>query len=103
MGQTLRAGAGRADITAPGGMPMGGWSNALHDRSEGNDGRLAANALVVTDGDEAAVVCELDLCLLTQEQNDTIRAAVADATGIPASHVRVTATHSHSAPVTGEI
>ncbi len=99
----LRAGTGRADITAPEGMPMGGWSNALHDRAEGNDGRLLANALVVTDDTEAAVLAELDLCLLTQEQNDTIRAAIADATGIPARNVRVTATHSHSAPVTGDL
>lgn len=103
MGGTLRAGVGRADITAPAGMPMGGWSNALHDRSEGNDGSLVANALVVTDGTEAAALCELDLCLLTQEQNDAIRAAIAHTTGIPARNVRVTATHSHSAPVTGEV
>ena len=59
----LRAGTGRAMITPPVGMPMGGWSNALHERSIGNDGDLTATVLMVTDDREAAVLCELDLCL----------------------------------------
>lgn len=99
----LSVGVGRADITPPVGMPMGGWSNALHERSSGNDGQLTATAMVATDGGAAAVICELDLCLLTHAQADAIRAAIADATGIAADAVRVTATHSHSAPVTGEL
>ena len=99
----LRAGTGRALITPPVGMPMGGWSNALHERSIGNDGDLTATVLMVTDDREAAVLCELDLCLLTDAQAATIRAAVADATGSDVASVRVTATHNHSAPVTGEL
>ena len=99
----LSAAVGRATITPPVGMPMGGWSNALHERSAGNDGELTATAMVATDGDAAVVICELDLCLLTHAQADTMRAAIADATGIAADAVRVTATHSHSAPVTGEL
>ncbi len=101
--RVLSAGVGRADITPPVGMPMGGWSNALHERSEGNDGTLTATALMATDGDAGAVICELDLCLLTHAQADAIRAAVADAAGVDAEAVRVTATHNHSAPVTGEL
>ena len=99
----LRAGVGRAIITPPVGMPMGGWSNALHERSEGNDLDLTATALAVTDGGTAAAICELDLCLLTDAQAGAIRVAVSDATGIPRDNVRVTATHNHSAPVTGEL
>ena len=99
----LSAGIGRANITPPVGMPMGGWSNALHERSEGNDGALTATAMVVTDGAAGAVLCELDLCLLTHAQADAVRSAVADATGIAVESVRVTATHNHSAPVTGEL
>ncbi len=102
-GPSLRAAVGRSDITPAVGMPMGGWSNALHERSEGNDGSLTATALVVTDGSTAAAICELDLCLLTDQQATSIRSAVSGATGIPAEAVRVTATHSHSAPVTGEL
>lgn len=101
--RVLNAGVGRVDITPPVGIAMGGWSNALHERSEGNDGSLTGTALVVTDGDASVVVCELDLCLLTHAQADAVRAAVSDATDIPAEAVRVTATHNHSAPVTGEL
>lgn len=101
--RTLRAGVGRVDITPPVGMPMGGWSNALHERSEGNDAPLTASALMVTDGSAGTVICELDLCLLSHGQADAVRAAVADATGLDPGAVRVTATHNHSAPVTGEL
>jgi hypothetical protein len=99
----LRAGVGRAIITPPVGMPMGGWSNALHERSVGNDGDLTATALMVTDDRQAAVLCELDLCLLTDAQASAMRVALADASGTDAAAVRVTATHNHSAPVTGEL
>jgi hypothetical protein len=82
---------------------MGGWSNALHERSAGNDGALTATALAVTDGHVGVVIAELDLCLLTHAQADAARAAIADATDVPVEHVRITATHNHSAPVTGEL
>src|SRR5688572_12959420 len=95
----LRAGTGRATITPAVGMPMGGWSNALHERSLGNDGDLTATVLMVTDEREAAVLCELDLCLLTDAQAAAIRGAMADAMRVDSASVRVTATHNHSAPV----
>lgn len=99
----LRAGTGRSLITPPLGMPMGGWSNALHERSAANDGDLTATVLVATDDREAVALAELDLCLLTDAQAEAIRLAIAAATGIERRAVRVTATHNHSAPVTGEL
>lgn len=99
----LRAGAGRALITPPVGFPMGGWSNALHERSLGNDMDLTATVLVVTDGTTTVAVAELDLCLITDAQAADMRSAIGEAVGIPAPAVRVTATHNHSAPVTGEL
>ena len=100
---TLRAGTGRAIITPPVGMPMGGWSNALHERSDGNDIDLTATVLVVTDGNAAAAICEMDLCIITDAQAQAIREAITAATPIPLEATRVTATHNHSAPVTGEL
>jgi len=99
----LRAGAGRALITPPVGFPMGGWSNALHERSFGNDMDLTATVLVVTDGTTSAAIAELDLCVVTDAQAAAIRRAIGEAVGMPAPAVRVTATHNHSAPVTGEL
>ena len=99
----LQAGAGRALITPPVGFPMGGWSNALHERSFGNDMDLTATVLVVTDGTTSVAIAELDLCLITDAQATAMRRAIGEAVGIPAAAVRVTATHNHSAPVTGEL
>jgi neutral ceramidase len=99
----LWAGAGRALITPPVGFPMGGWSNALQDRSLGNDMDLTSTVLVVTDDSTTVALAELDLCLLTDAQAAEIRGAIADALDIPVPAVRVTATHNHSAPVTGEL
>jgi neutral ceramidase len=99
----MKAGAARADITPPPGMPMGPWSTALHDCSEANELDLRATALVLGDPEPAAVMIDLDLRSLLHAQADAVRAAVAEAVGLEADRVRVTATHSHSTPVTNEL
>jgi len=99
----LHAGIARANITPPVGFPMGGWSNALHDRSQGNDMDLVGTVLAVTDGTVSAVMAELDLCLLTHDQARMIRRGIGEALDLPESVIRVTATHNHSAPVTSEL
>lgn len=100
---SLRAGTGRAIITPPVGFPMGGWSNAVHDRSIGNDMDLTATVLALADESTAAIVAELDLCLLTIPQARSMRHAIAEAINVPVESVRITTTHNHSAPVTGEL
>ena len=92
----LRAGTGRAIITPPVGMPMGGWSNALHERSDGNAIDLTATVLAVTDDTVAAAICELDLCLLTDAQARAVREAISDAIGIPAVS---SVCHGHPQPL----
>ena len=99
----LRAGTGRAIITPPVGMPMGGWSNALHERSDGNDLDLTVTILVVTDDTSAAVICEMDLCIITHAQARAMREAIVAAIPVEFEATRITATHNHSAPVTGEL
>ncbi|MCI0581864.1 MAG: hypothetical protein L0227_03045 [Chloroflexi bacterium] len=99
----LQTGVGRALISPPFGFPMGGWSNALHERSAGNDMDLTATVLVTTDGATAAALAELDLGLITDRQAVTMRRAIGEAVGIAPGAVRITATHNHSAPVTSEV
>lgn len=100
---TLRAGVGRAVITPPVGFPMGGWSNQLSDRSVGNDMDLTATVMVVSDGNGAIAIAELDLGLVTDAQAAEMRSAIAGAVGIEHAAVRITATHTHAGPVTGEV
>ena len=100
----LLVGAGRSDITPPVGIPMGGWSDQLHEVSEGNDGNLFATAWVLRTTESVLWAhCLLDLCAVTDEQADAMRQAVADALGADLGAVHVSATHSHSAPVTSDL
>lgn len=103
MATGLHAGVGRALITPPVGFPMGGWSNQLSDRSVGNDMDLTATVMLVCDDSTALVIAELDLGLLTDVQAAEMRGAIASVVGIEPAAVRITATHTHSGPVTGEV
>jgi neutral ceramidase len=97
---TLRAGEGVADITPPLGIEMGGFH-----RLPGQERRIrtirqqaAVRALVVQVGAVPIAVCSLDVAAVSQEMAARVRAAVSSQTGIPAAHVRVCATHTHSMP-----
>ncbi len=100
----MRAGVGRADITPPIGIPACGWGNQYHEISEGNDLELWATVLVV-EGDDGvrAVLADIDLCILDDEQSARARRIIEQATGVPEAHVAVGTTHNHSVPVTLEL
>jgi hypothetical protein len=100
----LQAGVARADITPPVGIAHGSWGAAVHSRAEGIDLPLWATALALRDAasDTAAVVVETDLLLLSFALAEQLREAVARLTGVPAAHVRVSASHTHSGPTLGQ-
>ncbi|MEW6756425.1 MAG: hypothetical protein AB1505_36450 [Candidatus Latescibacterota bacterium] len=90
---SLQIGVARADLTPPVGIPMVGFAG----RDESNDVHdpLTATALVaVEDQASAALVC-LDLLLLAGDTADQMRAAVAAATGMPASCISLSSAHNH--------
>jgi neutral ceramidase len=92
-----RVGVAATDITPPLGIPLAGYYHA-----RGADGvldPLFSKALVIeSDGTRAAWVA-LDLISVTRSITDQARAAIGQATGIPADHVMIAATHTHTAPV----
>ncbi len=91
------AGAAVADITPPRGCPMAGYYSARG--AEGTHDPLQAKALVLEqDGVRVALVA-LDLIGTPRELVEAARAAVEKETGIPAAHVMISATHSHTGPV----
>jgi hypothetical protein len=92
----FRAGAAEAVITPPVGIHLEGYtpmprSNAVHDD-------LHARALVVDDGTTQAAVVSCDLIGVNRALSQNVRSAVHAATGIPAAHVMVSATHTHMGP-----
>ncbi len=93
----LTAGASASDITPPRGCPMAGYYHARG--AEGTHDPLQAKALVLEqDGTRVALVA-LDLLGTPRELVEATRAAVEKETGIPAAHVMISATHSHTGPV----
>ncbi len=91
----LKAGAATSNITPPIGEPVvGGFSPTpstnVHDE-------LHARCLVLDDGKTrlAFVVC--DLLGIGRQVSDEARRIIAERTKIPASHVLISATHTHSA------
>lgn len=91
----LRAGAAKANITPPLGLPLvGEWKNppGSYVRHE-----LFARCLVLDNGKTriAFVVC--DLLGFSRTVSDEARRLAEEQTGVPASHILVSATHTHSA------
>ena len=95
----LTAGAGRADITPPIGIAHAGWGAATHQRAEGVDMPFYATALYVTDGDLELAIVDLDIGILTNEDDAAIRAEVEAVARIKPENLRLSATHTHSGPV----
>lgn len=93
----LKAGAFAQDVT-PKTFPIsvnGGFVDRQATRA--ND-PLHARALVLDDGTTAVALVVVDSCLIPRPLIDAAKAKAAKATGIPATNMLVSATHTHTAP-----
>lgn len=93
--QLLLAGAARVDITPPLGTFINGdfvthYATHIHDP-------LYAKALVLQQGGMAIAVVIVDICLMTKEYIDEIKAGITEQTGIPFQHILISSTHTHAA------
>ena len=96
----LMAGAGRSDITPPVGIAHAGWGAQTHQVSQGNDMPLYVTALALSNGETRTAIVDIDIAILTVDQDTDIRAQISDRTGIPPQNLRLSYSHTHSAPVT---
>ena len=93
----LSAGAAKAIITPPVGVPMGafglrqGLAQGVHDH-------LYARALVLDDGLSRTAVVSLDVSGITKETLHAIESRVQKLVGIPPIHLLVNSTHNHTSP-----
>lgn len=91
----LRVGVAVVDITPPVGFPMAGY---YHERlADGAIDPLKAKAIVFRDGQTEAAVVVCDLIGIATDLSQAVRKR-ASKTGIPAAHIVISATHSHTAP-----
>ncbi len=97
----FRAGFGECDITPPIGVALCGGLRPRASVSVGTP--LSVRALALDDGQRAAAIVAVDLCVLAHEIVDAATAAIAERTGIPPEHVLVAASHTHAGPYTSGV
>jgi len=95
--EPLQAGVAIVDITPPPGYRMAGYYNER--RNTGTHDPLLAKAIVFQQGDAKAALVECDLVSMPAEVSSKARDLAEKQTGIPARHVVVAATHSHTGPL----
>jgi hypothetical protein len=94
--EPLRVGVASVDITPPVGAPMAGYYHA-----RGADGvldPLMSKALVIQRNDARMAFVALDIISVTRNITDLAREKIEEQTGIPGSHVMISATHAHTGP-----
>lgn len=112
--RSLKVGAGRTMVTPPPGEWMAGYPPELHevegfpDNIRGYVGRkepatgvhdpLWAKAVVLDDGDRRIGIVSIDTLVVTRDFTTRVREAIASRCGIPAHHLLINTTHTHSAP-----
>lgn len=98
-GQELRAGRAAVKITPPVGVPMAGYYNTR--LAEGALDDLWAKVLVLESGGVRVALAACDLVNIPADLSSAARRQAEAATGIPASHIMLSATHSHTGPLLG--
>ena len=93
--RSFQAGAHKSNITPKlGGPIIGNWNSPpaeyVHDE-------LYARSIVMDDGETKLVVVTVDNVGVDQKVFDAAKQTIEEATGIPASHVLIASTHTHSA------
>ena len=96
---SLQAGVALRDISPRKPMFLVGYphvpriSTGIHDP-------LLASAFYLANGGTAFLLISVDVLFISRESAETCRTAIARACGMPASNILISATHTHSAPVT---
>jgi hypothetical protein len=95
--EELRAGAAAVRITPPAGIPMAGYYRIR--LAEGTHDDLYAKAIVMQAGHKTVAMVACDLVGIDRDIVEEARRQVEAATGVPAAHVMISATHSHTGPL----
>jgi len=100
----MLAGTGKINITPQGSVWMDGMLRA--HPSIGIHDDLFARVLVLSEGLEAKhafALVSIDVCVLDEETTRAVQLGAEARTGIPAWHIILAATHTHSGPATAGI
>jgi hypothetical protein len=93
----VRAGAFAMDVT-PEHFPISVNGNMADFQAKAANDPLHARCLVLDDGKTKLALVVVDSCMLPRELLDRAKELASAKTGIPTSHMLISATHTHSAP-----
>ena len=97
---TLSVGVARRIITPKVGGLLFGYND--HTRSKSVNDDLTVTALYFKTEKTTAILLSATVCLISTDLVDEIRKKIESKTGIPGCNIIVSATHTHSGPVTTE-
>ena len=98
---SFKVGAAEIDITPPVGHRMAGYFDER--LATGTHDPLKAKALVLQDGPEQVALVFCDLVGVSLNVTTNARARASRQTGIPVSHIAISATHSHTGPLFDDV
>lgn len=93
---TFMAGAATANITPPLGVRLSG--SFLPRTAENVLDEMQAKAIVVSDGRTSVAVVVCDLIAMTRDRVDAVKERAEKMSGVPASNILISCTHTHSGP-----
>lgn len=99
--KTMQVGYSKVSIAPAVGTPLGGYVDAETRLSTGNDESfgLCATVVAITDSEnETILLITADLVNMPESVATAAREAITAATGVPADHIMIAATHTHAAP-----
>ncbi len=102
MVRPLIAGAAAADITPDDSQFLFGYPH-VRRYSTGVHDPLMTSALFLSDGQTSLMLVANDVIYIGRETARCVRDRIAAQTGVPAGHIMVTATHTHSGPMTVDL
>ncbi len=96
----LEAGEAVVDTTPPLGLELAGFHRPVGQerRITGIRQPTAARALVLRQGEVTTAIVSLDAICVSADMTARVQQQIAQQVGIPAHHVRLCATHTHSMP-----
>ncbi|MEZ6191068.1 MAG: neutral/alkaline non-lysosomal ceramidase N-terminal domain-containing protein [Phycisphaerales bacterium] len=95
----IHSGAAAVDITPAAPTFLSGYPH-VQRQSTGVSDPLLASALYISDGETRVIFIANDIIFVPKWLSDRARKRIEASTGVPADHVMITATHTHSGPVT---
>ena len=101
MQTTLKAGSATANITPPLGTRIPGGFRPRY--AENVDDELFAKAVVIDNGSTRVAVVTCDLIAIPEKIAGVAKARIADRCDIPAAHIMVNATHTHTAVAVADL